>query len=215
MSTAHGPKLIVRLIYQGWKWVTWLIWVTWDTFWRVKWVSSANLIIWMWPGYYMFFRKQCKWVNFNLGLMNALKYHWCKTSLYMWCPKISALCKGLVLYSAKNEETYGIFPYQNFLCHVIKKKTSTCGSQVGHIRIVLWVKWVNSHDPLSWTLTSSYHLRSREYYPYIIYNAYRDWNIFIAQIKVYVINPYEGTQLQVTYSVTIYIRSYSIYSYAS
>ena len=51
---------------------------------------------------------------------------------------------ALVLYPAKNVETYGIFSYiKDSSCHVtfvtFKKKTSTCGSYVGHIRIVLWV----------------------------------------------------------------------------
>ena len=60
----------------------------------------------------------------------------------MWYAKISSsrrLSEGLVLYPAKNEEIYGIVPYQKFSCHVtlatFKKKTSTCGSQVGH----MWV----------------------------------------------------------------------------
>ena len=99
----------------------------------------------------------------TLGLMNALKY---QTSLLSqavlrhtcaWCPKINfILYKGLVLYPAKNEEIYGIgyiVPYQKFSCHVtLDKKTSMCGSQVGHvghIQIVQWVKWVNRCDPLS------------------------------------------------------------------
>ena len=78
----------------------------------------------------------------------------------MWCPKISSsrsLCKGPVLYPAKNEVIYGIVPHQKFLCHVtlatFKKENFnmwvTSGSYVGHIRIVLWVKWVNRFDPLS------------------------------------------------------------------
>ena len=41
------------------------------------------------------------------------------------------------MYSAKNEEIYGIVPYQKFLsCYITSKtKTSTCGSQVSH----MWV----------------------------------------------------------------------------
>ena len=67
----------------------------------------------------------------------------------MWCPKIlfsRNLYKGLILCPAKNEEIYGIFPYQKFFisCYItFKKKTSICGLQVGHIRIVLWVSGSN------------------------------------------------------------------------
>ena len=49
-------------------------------------------------------------------------------------PKISflrSLCIGSVLYLAKNEEIYGIVPFQNFSMSfyvTFKKKTSTCGS---------------------------------------------------------------------------------------
>ena len=61
-------------------------------------------------------------------------------------------CKGPVLYPAKNEEVYGIVPYQNFfmLCYITLKF-----QHVGHIWIVQWVKWVNRCDPLS-TLVASY-----------------------------------------------------------
>ena len=63
------------------------------------------------------------------------------------------MCERLVLYPAKNEEIYGIVMYQKFSCHVTYiafiKKISTCGSQVGHMRIVQWVKWVNRCNPLS------------------------------------------------------------------
>ena len=114
----------------------------------------------MWPGYHMFFRKQC-WHLVNertLGLMNALKYHGCKTSLYlklfwsMWCPKISwlrNLCRGPVLYPAKSEEIYGIVPYQKFFMSCYTLLTSTCGSQVGlDCSVDQWVKWVNRCNPL-------------------------------------------------------------------
>ena len=61
----------------------------------------------------------------------------------MWCPKISSsrsLCKGPVLYPAKNEEIYRIVPYQKFSCHVtLLLNRNLRGSQVGHIWIVLWV----------------------------------------------------------------------------
>ena len=60
----------------------------------------------------------------------------------MRCPKISSsrsLCKRLILYPAKNEETYGIVPYQKFfvmlarlplkikLQHVGTSGLRTCG----------------------------------------------------------------------------------------
>ena len=68
----------------------------------------------------------------------------------MWFPKISSsrsLCKVLVLYPAKNEEIYGIVPYQKiFMSYysTLKRKLQvnmwvTSGSYVGHIWIVLWV----------------------------------------------------------------------------
>ena len=63
-------------VCQGWKWVGWpgLSGSLGSLFWRVKWVSSTNYIIWMWPGFlidYMFFRKRhwhlIKWVNLGSG----------------------------------------------------------------------------------------------------------------------------------------------------
>ena len=110
----------------------------------------------MWPGYQMFIRKQCWHLvsEWTLGLMNALKYYWCETSLLSQAVLKhvvskdfnSSLCKGLVLYSAKNEEMYGIVPYQKIFrsCYITFKKENfnmwvTSGSYVGHIRIVLWV----------------------------------------------------------------------------
>ena len=92
-------------------------------FWWVKWVLSANKIIWMWPGYRMFFRKHLL-SEWTLGLMNALKYLWHEPAYFylnlfwnMWCLKISSSrspCKVLVLYPAKNKEIYDIVPFQNF-----------------------------------------------------------------------------------------------------
>ena len=50
----------------------------------------------------------------------------------------------MVLYPAKNEEIYGIVPYQKFSCHVtLLFMWVTSGSYVGHIRIVLWVSGSN------------------------------------------------------------------------
>ena len=66
--------------------------------------------------------------------------------------------QGPVLYPAKNEEIYGIVPYQQFSCHVtllLKRKLQ----HVGHKWVICgshpdcsvgqWVKWVNRCDPLS------------------------------------------------------------------
>ena len=92
--------------------------------------------------------------EWTLGLMNALKYYWCETSLlaisscFEVCsvqrfhPASRSLCMGPVLYPAKNEVIYGIVPYQNFSCHVtllLKRKLQ----HVGHIQIVLWVSGSN------------------------------------------------------------------------
>ena len=101
--------------------------------------------------------------------MNALKYHWCETSLLSQAVLKHVVSKdfifkksvkGPVLYSAKNEEIYGIVPHQKFFmsCYItFKKKTLTCGSQVAWVMCGLHldcfvgqcVKWVNRHDPLS------------------------------------------------------------------
>ena len=88
--------------------------------------------------------------------MNALKYHWCETSLLSQAVLKHVVSKdfifkksvhkGSVLYPAKNEEIYGMVPYQKFFmsCYItFKKKTSTCGSQVSHIWIVLCVNGSN------------------------------------------------------------------------
>ena len=99
----------------------------------------------MWPSYHMFFRKQCWHLKseWTLGLMNALKYHWCETSLFLsqvvlkhWCPKTSSsrsLRKGLVLYPTKIEQIYSIVPYQKF--HVTLATLKRKLQHVGH-------KWV-------------------------------------------------------------------------
>ena len=93
----------------------------------------------MWPGYHLFFRKQCchlvaKWVNFWVWW---IKYHWCETGLKPVVSKDFTFKKGLVLYPAKKEEVHAchivlnqkkfnvMLPYITF-----KKKTSTCGSHL-------------------------------------------------------------------------------------
>ena len=93
----------------------------------------------------------------------------------MWCPKIlssRSLCKGPVLYPAKNEEIYGIVPYQKFSCHVtllLKRKLQhvghkwvTSGSYIygSHpdCSVGQWVKWVNRCNPLSTLVQTIYIL---------------------------------------------------------
>ena len=81
--------------------------------------------------------------------MNALQCHWCKTSLLFQAvlKHVSGVQKfhlqevyareQPVLYPAKNEEIYGIFPYQKIFmsCYITLERK--LGSQVGHI-------WVTS-----------------------------------------------------------------------
>ena len=55
--------------------------------------------------------------------MNVLKYHWYETSLLSQAVLKHVVSKDFifkrpVLYPAKNEEIYGIVPYQNISCHV-------------------------------------------------------------------------------------------------
>ena len=53
----------------------------------------------------------------------------------MWCSKIlssGSLCRGPALYPAKNEEIYGIVPYQkNFMSRYIRKL-----QHVGHKLVI-------------------------------------------------------------------------------
>ena len=74
----------------------------------------------MWPGYNMFFSKQCWHLvsEWTLGLMNVLKYHWWETGLYL-----------------------------RKLQHV-GHKWVICGSNPD-CSMGQWVKWVNRCDPLS------------------------------------------------------------------
>ena len=122
----------------------------------------------MWPEYNMFFRKQCWhlvsacWSELWVWCMNALKYHWCMCNQlipfqavlkHVVSPKISSLCKGPVLYSAKNEEIYGIVSGHATL--LLKRKLQhvghkwvICGSHLD-CSVGQWVKWVNRCNPLS------------------------------------------------------------------
>ena len=80
--------------------------------------------------------------------MNALKHHWYETSLL----RISScfeehgvqrfhhqeICaRDWFCILPRMKESMAIVPYQSFhvMLHYFKKKTSTCGSQVGH----MWV----------------------------------------------------------------------------
>ena len=89
----------------------------------------------------MFFRKQCWYLVSELcmGLLNALKFIGVKPAYYFEACGVQRLhlqevcaCKAQALYP---EEIYGIIPYQKFFmsCCINFKKTSTCGSQVGHM----------------------------------------------------------------------------------
>ena len=108
----------------------------------------------------MFFRKQCWYLvsERTLGLMNALKYHWCKTSLFLsqtvlkhvvskdfiFKKSVQGTCS--VTCHARMKKSMALFHIKIFSCHVtvatFKKNFNmwvTSGSCVGHIRIVLWV----------------------------------------------------------------------------
>ena len=138
----HSPSHI-----HGWKWVGWPR-QSGSFFWGSSGSHpQTKLAIWMWPGCDLditcSFRIQCwhlvaKWVNceWTLGLMNALKYHWCEINLLSQTVlkhverfhlQEVCMCKGPVLYPAKNEEIYMASVHiKNFSCHVshFKMKTS-------------------------------------------------------------------------------------------
>ena len=61
-----------------------------------------------------------------------------------------AVCKSCLLYKME---------FSMSVCTTFKQKTSACGSQVDHIQITQWVKWVNRCDPLS-TLVPTINLDS-------------------------------------------------------
>ena len=93
-----------------------------------------------------------KWVN--LCLVNVLNHCWCYyPSCFEACgvqrfyfQEVHVWVQFCILQEWRN------LSYQNFymsFCITFQKKTSACGSYLGHIRIALWVKWVNRCDPLS------------------------------------------------------------------
>ena len=83
------------------------------------------------------------------SLMNALKYHWCETGLLSQAVLEHVVSKDFCardqfyILPRMKKSSYGIVPYsEKISCHInilrihyFKKKTSTCGSQVGH----MWV----------------------------------------------------------------------------
>ena len=103
----------------------------------------------MWPRYHMFIRKQ-GWnlvIEWTLGLMNGLKYHWYETSLSQAVLK-HVMSKGFIF--KKSTQGAGSACFQewrnqwhcsiskNFMsCYITFKKT--CGSQVGRM-------WVTSRS---------------------------------------------------------------------
>ena len=132
------------------------------------------------------------WIIIGVKPAYYLKLFWS-----MWCPKISSsrsLCKGMVLYPAKNEEIYGIVPHQKFLmsCYnTFKKKTSTYG---GHKWVICgshpdcsvgqWVKWVNRCDPLS-TLGHTFYNRPCLTTGMLVHTCFYIWLLFTEKCKVW------------------------------
>ena len=108
----------------------------------------------MWPGYHMFFRKQCRHLvtEWTLGLMNAQKYHWCETNLFLSQAVLKhVVSKDFIFKNSEAVQGTGSVSSQEWrnlwhwsiskIFHVmlhwllLKKKISICGSQVGH----MWV----------------------------------------------------------------------------
>ena len=99
-------------------------------------------------------------MNFGtLGLMNALKYHWCETSLISEAVLKLAMSKDFIFQKSmqgtgsvsyqkqRNLYIYGIVSYQNFSCHVtllLKGKLQ----HVGH-------KWVICGSHLDYSVNGS------------------------------------------------------------
>ena len=96
------------------------------------------------------------------------EYHWCETSLLSQAVLKHVVSKDFTFKKSvqgtgsvctlprMKKSMIGIVPYQKLFmsCYItFKKKTSTCGSQVGsyvgHIRIVLWVSGLNGSTGLT------------------------------------------------------------------
>ena len=99
--------------------------------------------------------------------MKPAYYNYLKLFKSVWCSSSRSLCKGSVLYTAKNEEIYGIVPYHKFFmsCYIAFKrklqhlghKWVICGSHPD-CSVGQWVKWVNKCDPLSTLLQRQTHI---------------------------------------------------------
>ena len=148
------------------------IWVTWVTFlegqvgliYKLNYLDVTRIS-------HVLYRSQCWHLVsvWTLGLMNALKHHWCETSLLsqavwsMWCPKIlssTTLCKGPVLYPAKQmKKSMALFHINVMLLAFLKKiklqhvGNKLCGSH-SDCSVGQWVKWINRYDPLSTLIAS-------------------------------------------------------------
>ena len=103
----------------------------------------------MWPGYHMFFWKQC-WrlvSEGTLGLTNALKYHWHETSLFLSQAVLKYVVFKDFIFKKFMQGTSSVScqEWRNLWhCSILKKiswhvtlatfkkKISICGSQVGH-----------------------------------------------------------------------------------
>ena len=126
--------------------MTQTIWVTWVTF-LVGLICKLNYLDTTWTGYHMFFRQQCWHMvsEWTLGLLNALKHHWCETSLLLFLKYVISKDfifkkyeQGTSFVSCQKWRNLGHCSISKIFmsCYItFKKKTSTCGSQVGH----MWV----------------------------------------------------------------------------
>ena len=112
-----------------------MTWVTWVTFLvgQVGLIRKLNYLGWISLVLYKTVLASGKRVNFGSDKCNEMSLVWNQLQYYpklfwsMWCSKMSSLCKGPVLCSAKNEEIYNIVPYQKFFrsCYItLKKETS-------------------------------------------------------------------------------------------
>ena len=107
----------------------------------------------MWPGYHMFIRKQHwylhgTWVNLGSAECTKISLVWNR------CPKISSTRSSYVqeIGSVSCQEWRYLWHSHIKNFHVMLATYITYKRKlqhVGHIRIVLWVKWVNKCDPLS------------------------------------------------------------------
>ena len=135
--------------------------------------------------------------------MNALKYHWCET-MQLITPLQAVLkhvvSKGFIFVQGTSfvfcmlriKKYMALFYIKNFSCHVtllLKRKLQhvagwvTSGSYVGHIWIVMWVKYVNRCGPLS-TLKYSYSFKLLSYpstwlYPDVLIDSIAIYTVYM------------------------------------